>query len=220
MIIKKISVFFLVFLFALTFVYGSIESQASNQETEVSKLMPKYRAFLAETRRIMTDREKEVFMKLETDHDRDIFIQAFWQQRGGRQRGVRANINLLRIMRMVQILDLSEDQVALLFPAMNQNEKEKHQLQSDIQNHMRELRLLLREENPDEQELSELLIKINEIKESLRVKEIEFEKFLEDNLTLVQQARYIVFSQEFYRGLQEELSRARSLQQQMRRKKR
>ncbi len=45
-------------------------------------LPPKYRAWLKEeVVYIITDKEKAVFLELETDRDRDIFIEAFWKQR-------------------------------------------------------------------------------------------------------------------------------------------
>lgn len=190
------------------------------QEKEETRLAPKYKVFLAETERFMLSKEKEVFLKLRNDHDRDIFIESFWQQRGRRQRGVRTNINMLRLVRMVQVLTLTEDQVALILPAMNKNEEEKQQLQRDLQLHMRDLRLLLRRETPEEQKLEEHLRSIKTLKESLQAKEVEFEKFLADKLTLIQQANYIIFSQEFYRGLQQQLDNARRTQQRQQQQKR
>ena len=89
----------------------------------------------------------------------------------------------------------------------------EQQLQEDIQAKMRELRVFILEEDPDEEELSTCLLSINKLKKDLLDKEAEFDEFLTGQLTLLQQANYILFSQEFYRGLREELNRARSLQQ-------
>ncbi len=193
------------------------------QEKEETELAPKYKAFLAETEIFMNSREKEVFLKLKNDQDRDIFIESFWQKRGGRQQRVRANINMLRLAGMVRALDLTEDQVAVIMPVMNKNENEKQQLQRDLQLHMRDMRLLLRRETPDELKLNEHLSSIKTLKRTLQNKEAEFDKFLTGNLSLVQQANYLIFSQEFYRGLQQQLDNARSTQQrlqQLRKKKR
>jgi len=206
-----------------SFVSALSAMEYTGQEKEEIKLSPKYRAFLAETERFMHSREKEVFLMLKNDHDRDIFIESFWQLRGGRQRRVRDNINMLRLARMVQVLDLTEDQVAAILPVMNKNEKEKQQLQRDLQLHLRDLRLLLRRETQEEQKLNEHLSSIRTLKGTLQAKEVEFEKILADNLSLVQQANYIIFSQEFYRGLQQQLDNARRTQQRLqlpRRKKR
>ena len=193
-------------------------AEYAGQEKEEISLGPKYKAFLAEAGMILTSEEKEVFQGLKTDQQRDRFIRQFWISRGGRQRGVRNNINMLRLVRMVQALNLTEDQVASIMPAMNKNETEKQALQRDLQLHMRDLRLLLGRETPQDQKLEELLRSIKTLKDSLQVKEVEFEKFLEDNLTLIQQANYIIFSQDFYRGLQEQLNNARRTQQHLQQK--
>lgn len=220
---KTLFVSVLLVFFMTSFVSALVAVEYLGQEKEETVLAPKYRAFLAETERFMHSREKEVFLKLKNDHDRDIFIESFWQIRGGRQRGVRANINMLRLARMVQALDLTEEQVAVIMPEMNKNEKEKQELQRNLQLKMRDLRLLLRGDNPDELKLKEHLSSIKTLRRTLQEKEAEFDMFLIENLSLVQHASYIIFSQEFYRGLQQQLDNARRTQQrslQVRRKKR
>ena len=176
------------------------------------------------TQRFMHSKEKEVFQNLKTDRERDVFIESFWKSRGGRRQGVRANINLLMLMQMVRVLDLSEDQIAKIMPVMNQNEKEKQELQSDIMGHMAVLKILIREDFPytkeDREEynsrLNAKLSILRKLRSTLREKEVEFETFLTANLSSVQQARYFVFSQEFYRGLREKLDNARRTQQRSR----
>ena len=47
-----------------------------------SDLPERYRKWLdEEVVYLITPREKEVFLKLQTDRERDIFIEAFWKQR-------------------------------------------------------------------------------------------------------------------------------------------
>ena len=210
----------LLVFFMTVFVSVITAGETMSQEKEETVLSPKYRAFLAQTQNIMHSKEKEVFLKLTNDHDRDLFIESFWQLRGGRQRGIRSNINALRSARMVKALDMTADQVAVIMPAINKNEKEKQELQRDLQLQMRNLRILLRRDNPDEQALSDLLTGIKTLKKTLRQKEAEFDVFLTDNLSLIQQANYIIFSQEFYRGLQEQLNNARRTQQALQQPKR
>ncbi len=206
--------------------YGSVFLAADfeGQEKKETELTPKYKNFLALLQRIMnSEEEREAFFKLKSDRERDIFIESWWKQRGVGQRGVRTNIRMLRLARMVQALDLTGDQVAVIMPATNKNEKKKQELHRDLQLQMRNLRILLRRDDPNEQTLSDLLSHIKTLKESLQDKEVEFEKFLADHLSLNQQAKYIIFSQDFYRGLQEQLDNARRTQQRLqlqRRKKR
>jgi hypothetical protein len=185
-------------------------------QNEGENLAPKYRAFLAETQMIMHTEEKDVFLHLNSDRDRDIFIASFWQQRGGRQQSVRANINLLMLMRMVQALDLNEDQIAKILPVLNQTEKEKQRLQNGILKELRELRILLRDEAIDEQSLVEKVKTIRDLEDKLSGKEVELNTFIEKNLSVVQQAKYILFTQDFYRELRDKLNDARSVQQRFR----
>jgi len=216
-----VSILFIVLLASL----GSVllAGDYVGQEKEETELSPKYKDFLADTRMLLTSEEKDVFQRLKSDRDRNRFITQFWNSRGGRQRGIRANINMLRLARMVQALDLTEAQVAVIMPEMNKNENEKQQFQQDLQLHLRDMRLLLSRETPDELKISEHLSSIKTLKRTLQNKEAEFEKFLTENLSLVQQANYLIFSQEFYRGLKQQLDNARRTQQrlqQSRRKKR
>ena len=114
------------FIFVLTsFIPLLTAMEYTGQETQKTKLASKYKAFLVETEMVMTSKERDVFQKLKSDQERDLFIMQFWNQRGGRVRGVRANISMLRVARMVQFLDLTDKQVAVIMPEMNNNEKQK-----------------------------------------------------------------------------------------------
>jgi GWxTD domain-containing protein len=53
----------------------------SGQKTPGVALPEKYRLWLDEVAYIITPKEQDVFRKLETDKERDIFIEAFWKHR-------------------------------------------------------------------------------------------------------------------------------------------
>jgi len=54
----------------------------SSQKKDPDVLPPKYKKWLEEeVAYIITPKEKKVFLRLETDKDRDLFIKAFWKQR-------------------------------------------------------------------------------------------------------------------------------------------
>ncbi|MCJ7581908.1 MAG: hypothetical protein MUP98_15430 [Candidatus Aminicenantes bacterium] len=225
---KALFASFLLILLTTSFCSVLFAVDYAGQEKKETELAPKYTAFLAEAQPLMTEAEKEVFLSLENDRERDVFIESFWKSRGGRRPGVRANINLLMLTQMVRILDLNEDQIAKILPVMNQNEREKQDLQREINGHMRVLQMLIREDpsssREDKEELhsamSGKLDILRQLKKSLREKEIAFELFLTENLTLLQQARYVIFSQEFYRGLREKLDEARRTQERLQQPKR
>jgi GWxTD domain-containing protein len=53
----------------------------SNQKIKEKDLTPRYKDYLNLTRYIIREEEKDVFMRLENDRDRDIFIETFWKMR-------------------------------------------------------------------------------------------------------------------------------------------
>ncbi|MGB9893474.1 MAG: GWxTD domain-containing protein [Candidatus Saccharicenans sp.] len=59
--------------------FSATPSLADNKEKP--QLSPKYSEWLKLVTYIITPQEKEVFLKLQNDQERDIFIEAFWKQR-------------------------------------------------------------------------------------------------------------------------------------------
>ncbi len=133
-------------------------------------------------------------------------------QRRLNQQRMRENIATLRLLRMTRALDLTEDQAAKIFPMANRVEKEKMELNRQLGQEIRELRQLVAAEAPDEGKIKEKIVRIGQLRESLRLKEAEFEAFLEKNLTPVQRARYVLFSLDFAQFLGQNLERVRALQ--------
>jgi GWxTD domain-containing protein len=57
------------------------KKKSKNPSSPYDQLSPKYKKWLDEVTYIITKSEKEVFNRLQTDRERDIFINAFWQHR-------------------------------------------------------------------------------------------------------------------------------------------
>ncbi len=77
--VKRNFFFLLILLFVLPFFWSSLLlAQAKVKETE---LPAKYRQWLDLVHYIILPQEREVFLKLQNDRDRDLFIEAFWKQR-------------------------------------------------------------------------------------------------------------------------------------------
>lgn len=198
------------------FLFAALQEEGSAQKSAEKKLSPKYQAFLEKTRLIMTPQEREVFLMLSTNRDRDLFIESFWKAR--QKRDIRDSISTLMLLRMTQVLNLTEDQAAKIFPTMNRIEKEKRQIQGEIGKCMKSLRKSLKQEVPNAEELENQLKELKRLRNILRDKDQELESFLEENLSIIQRARYMLFSVDFYRGLREKLQRARALQKEMKHK--
>lgn len=124
---------------------------------------------------------------------------------------IRENINRLRLLRMTEELELSEQQTAVLFPAATRLEKEKAELSRKVGQQIRDLRVLLRAETPDQKALAEKVRTIKELRRALQEKDVEFERIVEENLTEIQKAKYLLFTLDFYRILGEKLDRARKV---------
>jgi predicted membrane chloride channel (bestrophin family) len=174
------------------------------QREEVKKLAPKYRAFLVETQGFMRPQERRVFMGLKTDKERDQFIVRFWETRKGWD-----NISTLYLLRMVQVLDLTEEQAAKIFPRVNRVEKEKREINRTIGQLLRELRVKLRQPDVNQEELSRILDELKDLRMQVKNRDEELQKFMEENLTIQQQARYLLFMQDFLKDLREKLNKAR-----------
>jgi len=125
-----------------------------------------------------------------------------------RDRNVRENMFVLRTLRMTQALDLTEAQTAAIFPELNRAEKEKAQLQADLAREIRELRQLINNEKVEDREFEDRVAKILDLREKIKRRESEFEKFLLTQLTSAQKARYIIFDIDFNRGMMERMGRA------------
>ena len=132
--------------------------------------------------------------------------QAQDQKPPNRER-IRENIHQLRLLRMTEALGLSEEQTAKIYPVASRIEKDKQAILGEINGEMRRLQDLLAETDLDEADLSASVAKIKELRQRFQHKDREFEEFLEENLSPLQKAKYLLFSAEFYRGITEGLRR-------------
>lgn len=197
--------FLLIFLLCVsTFLSSATSFYLSYQEEEIENLAPRYRVFLREARAMMTPEEIQRFLNLENDKQRDRFIAAFRKSQRSRE-----NVRTLYLLRMTQVLDLTEEQTAKIFPRVNRVEKEKHELNKKLSRLLRELRVRLREESTAEKELAGRVQEIKELSHQLKDIDKELELFLEQNLSLEQQAKYLIFHSDFTRTLRTQLEKAR-----------
>jgi len=125
----------------------------------------------------------------------------------------RENIVTLMLLRMTRFLELTEDQTAKVYPLMTRVEKERMVINQRIARQMQELRMILKEEEPDPEALKLRIEALKELRDELRNKDAEVEAQLKEILTVVQQAKYLVFMNVFFKELRENLERARNIRQ-------
>ena len=128
---------------------------------------------------------------------------------GQNRERVRDQLATLRLLRMTQALDLTEEQTSKLFPTINRLEKDKSVLQKEISANIRELRGLLKDPAPlKDDQVNPLLAAIKAGRDKVRAIDAELETFVESNLTTVQKAKYVLFNIEFMRSLTDVLNRS------------
>jgi Spy/CpxP family protein refolding chaperone len=134
------------------------------------------------------------------------------------RRRARENMRTLWLLRITRVLELTEEQTAKVFPIVSRIEKEKSEIYQQIGKQVRELRLILKEEEPDQNDLKNKINEIKELRNLIKKKDEELEARMEENLTLIQRAKYLMFAANFYRDLRDNLDRARIQRERQRQK--
>ncbi len=123
----------------------------------------------------------------------------------------RENLIAFKLLRMTQILELTEDQTARIYPALTKLEREKFEMTGRLNNALRSLRRLLEEGKAEESKIRAAVEDIGALRLAIRDKDLEADAFLKEQLSLKQYAKYTLFLVDFYRGLGERLERARGM---------
>lgn len=140
------------------------------------------------------------------------FGQNRGQMGGGQNRErVRDNLATLRLLRLTQALDLTEEQTAKIFPTINRIEKEKARIQRDLSAEIRNLRALLKDPAVKDDKILPLLKSLKEGRQAVRALDGELETYLEATLTTAQSAKYVLFNIDFMRNLTDAVNRAGAL---------
>lgn len=121
---------------------------------------------------------------------------------------VRENLATLRLLRLTKALDLNEEQAAKIFPMVNRIEKEKLNIQRDMTADIQSLRQLIADPAQKETEIAAKIKNVKDAQRLVRQKDDELEAFLEANLTTAQRGKYVIFEIEFYRMLEQSLTRS------------
>lgn len=129
------------------------------------------------------------------------------------RRDTRENITTLMLLRMTQALDLTEEQTARIYPEITRIEKEKLNVNRRLAKSMNDLRFLLRGEERKPAELQSTMDEIRALRIQVKNLEAELESFIMENLDVEQQARFLLFFQDFYRQMRNKLNELRRRQQ-------
>jgi hypothetical protein len=138
----------------------------------------------------------------------------FGQNRGQAPAGqnrerVRDQLATLRLLRMTQALDLTEEQTSKIFPTYNKLEKDRNALHAGISSNIRQLRGLMKDPaSIKDEQVNPVLAAIQADREKVRALDEQIEAFIESNLTLIQKAKYVLFNIDFMRSLTDVVNRS------------
>ncbi len=114
---------------------------------------------------------------------------------------IRRKMEAIRIARLTDELQLDEKTAAKFIPLLSALDQKRRTLLKENQEILREMRMLLNVPQPDQGKLKSAINKIEKNRdEMLNLRTKEF-KVLKDNLTVQQQAKYLLFHQEFQREM-------------------
>ena len=122
----------------------------------------------------------------------------------------RTIIEKIRIWRLTQELDLSTEQTAVLFPKLNELRKIERTFNEQKQQILARLKTLLDGNAPDDA-LTQILSRYETLNRQKIEMQIKILQQIRDILTPEQQARYLIFEDEFNREIREMINEVKKL---------
>lgn len=129
---------------------------------------------------------------------------------------VREQIETIRMWKLTEALNLSQEQSMRFFPLFNQWERERHQLDLERNRLLDELKLVLKRERPKEKEIRTLLERLEENRVRRGEGQKDFWLQASKILTLRQRAEYLIFQRDFERRIREIIKGIRERQRERR----
>lgn len=120
---------------------------------------------------------------------------------------VRKKIETMRMWKLTSALDLDEKSSAQLFPVLNKYDRKRAESEAAVRDSIRELRDSLREKN--EARLKVILERLEQGHKGIQRINDEERAELRKLLTVEQQARFVLFQQEFNRDVRELIGESR-----------
>ena len=125
------------------------------------------------------------------------------QEIGEEREKVKERISMIRMWKMMEVLDLSREQSEQLIPVLVGLEERRKELFQDRGRTMKELRNTVKGENPDVDVLKGLMGRLQKNHEDLEGLYKEEMRAVSEVLDLTQQARYLIFKENFERELRD-----------------
>jgi hypothetical protein len=122
---------------------------------------------------------------------------------------IRKRIELIRMWKLTEELDLTEETGAKLFPILHKYDEKRIELHKERQNVMNQLRRALEDEATSDETIEATMEEVD--KNALAVSDLirQQHQELKGVLSLRQQAKFILFQREFHREIRKTISEAR-----------
>lgn len=136
--------------------------------------------------------------------------QRFHQKEAERLRAeqkIRERIEMLRMWKLLEALDLSTEQSEIFLPILNDFQKEQKELEKAKRESLKMLKEEISKEEMDHRKIEKIL---NNLEENRKLQERKREEFLfevKEALSLKQQARLILFEERFAEHIKEMIKR-------------
>jgi Spy/CpxP family protein refolding chaperone len=123
--------------------------------------------------------------------------------------GNQQNMDAIRIWKLTESLELTEDQITTFIPIVQLHEREMRELQKEMMTEMRKLHSELDTKETSEKAAAAQLKEFIKLQEQMDSTKLDFIKSLPKYLTPKQQMQYLVFEAEFRRQLRSFLQEQR-----------
>jgi hypothetical protein len=131
----------------------------------------------------------------------------------GKKEDVRELVKALYIWKITQALELTEEQSVKLIPRLSLIDKKKQDISGKVRELTGKLRDGLNREETSEDALKETIAEILKLRAEQRELELQGEKIAQEVLTVEQQAKFIVFLQDFQKQIHRLIRQTKDLRE-------
>ncbi len=126
---------------------------------------------------------------------------------------MREMIKTVRIWKMTEELQLTEEQCYKIFPMMAKAEDEKKELKKKNKEIIDELRTIIGKKDANQKQIKDTIERLKKNTEEIRKKKEQTRDSIEKELTPEQQARYILFISDFHKKMTDMATHAKKMKQ-------
>jgi len=121
----------------------------------------------------------------------------------GKRTRLREDIETMKMWKMLEVLDLSQEQSDKFLPAWREMQKAQKDFREKREDLLKSLEAVLGEEKPDEGKIRDILGQLEKERSQLEEVQQRFKQKAQEVLTLEQQAKLMIFEDRFEKKMME-----------------